>query len=315
MKAREYIIRCQEEWAENQGQGLPLIGSEAVKGRKTFVRPEAEVEESRNFFEPMTEAVSEQIRSGDGGEMKRKGNGEWPARIEALQSSSAIAVNVFQYWGKIGKIDEIAAACGFCILKEDWRVCESLRFEEKFEILDDTNRHPNIDIVIPTNDESQYRFFAIESKFTEPFSSYEKKPKNHLDGKQSKNSKGLKQKYLEQDGLWKGIPELKNLARQISPGDCKFERLHAAQLIKHILGLKKKCGGSKSGFRLLYLWYDAPGEEAMTHREEIAKFEKIAKADRIKFHALTYQELISKLAKEYRAEHSNYIKYVTERYL
>lgn len=313
MKAREYIIRRQEEWARNQG--LPLIGSKVEKGRETFVRPDAEVENSRNFFEPMTKEVVKQIRSGDGGEMTRKGNGEWPARIEALQSSSAIAVNVFQYWARIGKIDEIAAACGFCSLKNGRRVCGSIRFEEKFQILENSRNHPNIDVVLPTDDDAQYRFFAIESKFTEPFSSYNEKPKQQPEGEQSKNSKGLKKKYLEQDDLWKGMPELKNLARVISPEDRKFRRLHAAQLIKHILGLKKRCGGSKSEFRLLYLWYDAPGDEAVTHREEIETFGKIAKADRIKFHSLTYQQLISELAKKFRVEHPEYIKYITERYL
>ncbi len=41
----------------------------------------------------------------------------------------------------------------------------------------------------------------------------------------------------------------------------------------------------------------------------------VTKSDGIKFHALSYQDLIVKLSKEYRTEHPVYIRYVCERYL
>lgn len=99
----------------------------------------------------------------------------------------------------------------------------------------------------------------------------------------------------------------------LSPDDGKFKYLHSAQLIKHILGLKKKCG--KRGFRLLYLWYDVLGYDGSKHRDEIGKFAQIAKSDGIKFHALSYQELIVRLTNEYRQDHPKYIGYITDRYL
>lgn len=37
-----------------------------------------------------------------------------------------------------------------------------------------------------------------------------------------------------------GLPNLYELAKEISPDNNKFRHLDAAQLIKHILGLKKK---------------------------------------------------------------------------
>jgi hypothetical protein len=84
-------------------------------------------------------------------------------------------------------------------------------------------------------------------------------------------------------------------------------------LIKHILGLKAKVG--KSGFRLLYLWYDVLGKEGAVHREEIEGFSDIARADEVKFHAMTYQELMVRLCTDFRQDHDSYIRYLTERYL
>ena len=84
-------------------------------------------------------------------------------------------------------------------------------------------------------------------------------------------------------------------------------------LLKHILGLKRQFG--KAGFRLLYLWYDVLGDQGKRHRDEVLKFTEITKTDGIKFHSLTYQELIVKLANKLRTEHPDYIRYLTERYL
>jgi ornithine carbamoyltransferase len=109
------------------------------------------------------------------------------------------------------------------------------------------------------------------------------------------------------------MPNLLKLAKEISPDDNKFTRLHPAQLIKHILGLKEKFGKNK--FRLLYLWYDTIGPESAKYHKEIEKFIKITKADNIHFHAMSYQDLIIKLAKKYRGTDKNYIDYISGRYL
>ena len=84
-------------------------------------------------------------------------------------------------------------------------------------------------------------------------------------------------------------------------------------MIKHILALNAAFG--KNGFRFLYLWYDIPGEEGAVHRREIETFSNVVKADGVKLHSMTYQELIVKLAYRYRQQHSAYIKYLTRRYL
>ena len=56
-------------------------------------------------------------------------------------------------------------------------------------------------------------------------------------------------------------------------------------------------------------------KRGQTHREEIENFTKIAKADDVKFHDLTYQELIIKMSADFRHDHDRYIRYLTEHYL
>jgi hypothetical protein len=86
-----------------------------------------------------------------------------------------------------------------------------------------------------------------------------------------------------------------------------------AQLLKHILGLKHRCGiGS---FRLVYLWYAAPSSELGQHFEQLEEFQEVLNRDGIKFHPVTYQDLISRLAISVRQDHQLYIDYLTERYL
>jgi hypothetical protein len=89
--------------------------------------------------------------------------------------------------------------------------------------------------------------------------------------------------------------------------------LHPAQLVKHILGMTRQFG--RDGFRLLYLWYDVLGEQGKRHQDEVAEFAKVTAEDGIMFHSLTYQELIARLSDQLRANHGEYIQYLTERYL
>ena len=158
---------------------------------------------------------------------------------------------------------------------------------------------PNIDIVIENSDQSQYKVFAIECKFSEAYGSY--------------GHDGIDPKYLSLKHLWRDIPNIYAFAKSISPDDNEFKFLQPAQLIKHILGLKRAY--RKSAFRLLYLWYDILGEEGFRHRQEVSRFSDIIRKDNIKFSTISYQELISRLAANYRVGNENYLNYITDRYL
>ncbi len=287
MKAYEYITSKQTQWALNRG--IPLIGSKGDKGRPAYT-----LEVNQNLFEPLSLDTRKSFEQGDGGEI----NGN-PAKMQAVHSSSALGVNVFQYWQNIGQVSAIASACGFC--RKGNIVSEKIVFEDKYPVddnLDKFPKAPNIDVVFHNTNSAQFKRFAVECKFSEAYG--------------SQKHSGLKPAYLELIELWSDIPSLYDFAKSICP-DENFIYLHSAQLIKHILGLKRKFG--KNGFRFLYLWYDVLGKEGAIHRDEIDKFDGIAKADGVYFNAISYQELILVLSKEYGQEHAQYIKYLSERYL
>jgi hypothetical protein len=113
--------------------------------------------------------------------------------------------------------------------------------------------------------------------------------------------------------LWDGLRALRGLAADISPDDTQFRHFHAAQIVKHILGLTVNHG--IGGFRLLYCWYDAPGTQAVLHRSEIENFRALAASDGVHFQGTTYQDVIMGLAKAVREEHRDYVDYLVERYL
>lgn len=289
LSGREYIISKQIQWAKNKN--IPLTGSKGERGRQAYT-----VKLSENLFEPLAPENEKTIGGGNGQELV--GTPESPAKMQALHSSSALGVNIFQYWQQRGLLTEIAVACGFC--QKGNAVSDSLVFEDKYQIRSKFKAPPNIDVVIHNKDNAQYKLFAIECKFSESYG--------------GRHHGGMAPVYLRETPLWKGLPALQRLANDISPDDNRFEFLHAAQLIKHILGLREYLKAKKKKFRLLYLWYDVLGKEGGDHRAEIEDFKQYTDSDGIKFHAMTYQELMRGLAREYRADHSDYIKYLTERY-
>lgn len=287
MNGYEYILSKQTAWANNSN--ISLIGSKGRRGRPAYTR-----KLEQNLFQQLLPDVRDSFAAGDGGEL---GSTEFPGKMQAVHSSSALGVNVFQYWKSISAVPVIAAQCGLCRVGS--QVSEDIQFEEKYPINDTFGFHPNIDVVIHNKSAAKFKRFAIECKFSEAYGA-------HKHG-------GLKSKYLSLDDLWADIPNLLCFARGISPDDHEFIHLHPAQLVKHVLGLKRQFG--KAGFRLLYLWYDVLGGQGKRHRDEVLRFTEIARKDDIKFHSLTYQELIVNLARKFREEHPEYIRYLTERYL
>lgn len=284
----EYIISKQIQWAKNNN--IPLISSKGKRGRPTYM-----LDLNQNLFEPLLKENQNRFQDGNGQEIL--GSQENPAKMQALHSSSALGVNIFQYWQKRGLINEIASACGFCRRQSNYS--ETIVFEDKYVINTKFLIPPHIDVVFHNNASSPYKLFAIECKFSESYGG-------------SKHG-GLKSKYLVDKNLWADLSALEILAREINPDDERYSYLHAAQLIKHILGLKASVGKEK--FRLLYLWYDVLGKDGAIHREEVEDFTNIAKSDGVRFHAMTYQELINIFDRYYRDDHPKYIKYLTERYI
>lgn len=287
MNGYQYILAKQTEWAKNRG--LDLIGSKKTRGRASYT-----IDLDSNLFSPLLPEIRTSFATGDGNEL---GTINQPGKMQAIHSSSALGVNIFQYWKTISAVPVIASLCGLC--RKGSEVSWDIKFEEKFPINDSFGFHPNIDVVIHNKPGAKIQRFAIECKFSEAYGA-------HRHG-------GLKLKYFDYDGIWDDIPTLRAFAERISPDDKEFKHLHPAQLIKHILAMKRQFG--IGGFRLLYLWYDVLGEQGKSHQDEIIEFAKVAAEDGIKFHSLTYQKLIVKLANQCRSDHEDYVRYLTGRYL
>lgn len=291
MNGFNYIKAKQQSWGKRHAFEL-FGGTIPNRGEKNYLK-----EISLNIFnQNLSEETMKNFDEGDGSETKDSKSRL--AKMKALHSSSALPVNVFQYWQN-KDVNPILYACKFSNNKSfilNSNLPNKVKFEQKFEISENKNlfpRKPNLDIVIEDN-----KIYAIESKFTEP---YYKKPQ------------GLSKRYKDDESFWTDLLNLKSLADKISPDINEFKFLDAAQLIKHILGLKNK--HKKSDFVLLYLWYDVIGKDSFEHRKEIEKFAEIAKKDNIKFRHITYQEVIINLSKDFYVGNEAYINYLTDRYL
>ena len=310
MNGLEFIKSKQQSWARRVGFEL-VGGTIPNRGEKNYLPNLTD-----NLFEPLSKESFASYKSGDGNETRDSKTRL--AKMKALHSSSAIVVNLFQYWQGKKDISPILNTCRLCsrnsgmgvMIERLGSVSEreipivlsplkyEIKFEEQYKISEDKSlfpHSPNIDVVVDT----PFSDLAIEAKFTEPYS--------------SRKHGGLKEKYIDDISFWDGLPNLYELAKEISPNDNRFQYLDAAQLIKHILGLKRSC--KKKYFRLFYLWYDVIGQDGAEHRKEIEQFAEIAKKDDVRFNHITYQEVIVDLAKEFYNGNESYCDYLTNRYL
>ena len=291
MNSFEFIKYKQHIWADSKD--FKLIGSKNERGEKNYTHSLEE-----NLFVQLTEETEKNFKQADGHELSHIE--PFPCKMQAIHSSSALAVNIFEYW-KDKDISVIASSCGLC--KDTDKDSIKILFEQKFPISVGFNRSPNIDVLIENTEKHEYEAYGIECNFSEAYT------KNR-----SEIENGLKEKYFNLDeNIWMDIPETYLLAKSISPTDNKYAFLHTAQLIKHILGLKKKYG--KEHFKILYLWYDVLGECGCKHRHEIESFSKIVKKDNMAFHSISYQELIFQLHNRCTPNDVKYLEYIEQRYI
>ena len=177
-----------------------------------------------NLFKPLSEKTRLQFENGSGSELE-DGNTR-PAKMRALHSSSALAVNFFDHWVDIDK-SALQAALGL------GQEIISISFEEQFPTGLDGNP-PNVDVTLKLSDG---HLIGIESKFSEWLT-----PK-------TKSIIPFQPKYFPEDRkLWAdvGLPESQKLAEAIDRGEENFRYLNTPQLLKHALGMATSLGGDFS---------------------------------------------------------------------
>ena len=239
-----------------------------------------------NLFLPLLPEAKKEFQSGKGDELGSDGK---RGKMQARHSSSALVVNVFQYWVN-QDVNDIASACG----------APQGMAEMHFEQTRPTplgGIPPHLDVEFSRN---KLKPLAIESKFTEPYHRHTKRT--------------IKDKYLNVPGLWTRLPRCEKRVKHIREEEqarTSFTYLDVPQLLKHILGLAYTFG--PTGFELLYLWYEVPSEEANNHRNELEEFKLCVGDDEVTFLDMTYQELFAAI-RECHGVDEGYILYLAERY-
>ncbi len=245
------IEQAQAAWSRHLALDLRRRGYIAALGENLFL----------GRLNPETEA---EFLAGDGSELHDSNTR--PAKMRALVSSSALAVNFFDAW-RYADMASLSRALGLRT------TIQCLRFEHKPRGYPVRPRSPNLDRILTLADG---RRVAIEAKFTEPYCA----------------TTGLSDKYFPATGgLWErvGLARAQRLAEELRP---RWQHIDAAQLLKHMLGLGSETDAPTT---LLYLWYDTGLPDALSHRQEVAAFDRQVHGDRVAFIACTYQEVFAAL--------------------
>jgi hypothetical protein len=250
-----------------------------------------------NLFEPIEDSIKGQFVAGKGGELDppdgQSGN------MYAVYSSSALCLNLFHHWLRPNTPNSKPPIDGLLTAFQLPRTSVS---KIEFEVPNEVNPHfktpPHLDVQISFCD-GPWKYAGIEAKFCEPYGTSE--------------PCGLMPVYLRQKNLWRDWPNLFHFAQRLCPSDRTHLHLHAAQLIKHLLGLRNQCGAR---FVLVYLWFDPPCEkDAISHRREIEHFGEVLRSDGIQFLFPSYQEVFANLREDGREQLGPYKKYFLDRYL
>jgi hypothetical protein len=273
MSSKTELLQHQRNWAESYGL------KPDARGYLTDV--------ASNLLRPIDSKTRSAFENGSGSELRDSPTR--PAKMKALHSSSALAVNVFDSWVSRDKSALQTA------LQLD-RDILSVSFEAQFPT-GLTGNPPNLDVTLELADGF---VIGIESKFSEWLT-----PK-------PVSKEPFKSKYFPQGiRLWeeKGLPVSQELAEQMNSGATRFRYLDAAQLLKHALGMATQLGDK---FSLYYMYLELPGKESNIHIEEVSQFASCLGAE-LGFKAITYQQLLSSLQHEQGVD-LDYLNYLRKRY-
>jgi hypothetical protein len=281
----EIIKTAQKQWANERN--IPLQGSAGERGDKIYT-----MDINSNFFIPLSDESFLELSSGSGNELKS--TDDKPAKIQALHSSSALVVNIFEYWKQNKEYEIIAKFLGI-----NNKNISNIKYENKFKISNKLGTPPNLDVCFEYSDNS---VVAIESKYTEPYG--------------IRNGKKIfLQKYFDDKNIWNELPNLFELANMINKNETQFEYLDAPQLIKHILGLQNVIK-NKDKYKLIYIYFPAVKKTPeMNHEIEVLALNEIMKLDKVNFIYLNWLNVIEKLNRNLKDIRKKYINYIMERYV
>jgi len=270
MNSKNAILKHQLAWARSRGL-LP-----DSRGYVSTI--------DDNLRKPLSAAARAGFERGGGSELSER-NGD-RAKMCALHSSAALAVNVFDHWVSAGPVLQALGLDG--VLKG------ALRFEAQFPTgLRGTP--PNLDVAFELDSGV---LVGIESKFTE-----------WLTPKRSHGS-ALAKYFHSGARHWEafGLAASQALAADVTDGAQSFLFLDAPQLLKHALGLAR----NRPNFCLYYVYFDLQNEDGQLHRGEIDTFAARVGAE-LRFRSMSYQTLYRALC-TIEGVDTDYLSYLHQRY-
>ena len=240
-----------------------------------------------NLWKPLTPHAQQAFDAGAGKELS--------GHMRALHSSSALVVNLFDYWTNRDPKPLLSTLGMDCVGEV------IVDFEAQFDTgLSGTPPHLDVSIT-----KCGSFVVAIESKFTE-----------HMKRATRGKSEFRISYFPESHELWaeKGLHDCQALAQELwaeerRGGRQRFEYLDPRQLLKHALGLVTQLGNR---FSLHYLYCDYPGDQLEAHRREVNLFEERV-GHELGFKALSYQEVYARLG-DFGQVDSEYLDYLGARY-
>jgi hypothetical protein len=262
------VIDQQTRWARSKG----------FEPRNAYLTSIAE-----NLRQELSSGARTDFERGSGRELRDRGMR--PPRMQALRSSSALSLNVFDYWRSR---DPYPLQYSLHLRDRITRVS----FEENFATGAGGNP-PNVDVLLRLEND---QYVAIESKFTDWL---------------TRRERSLEDKYFASGHeLWsqQGLDRCQVVANSMRDGST-FQHLDVPRLLKHALGLARKT----PLYELHYIYFDWASPESEAHKQELARFtDRIG--DEFRFRAMTYQELFTRLGHSSRPSDEDYIGYLTARY-
>jgi hypothetical protein len=235
-----------------------------------------------NLWRPLSPAALTAFEGASGQELRKK--------MMALHSSSALAVNFFDYWSAA---DSSALKQALALVSD----IDKIDFEVKYPT-GLVGSPPNLDVCIKLK---SGHTVAIESKFTEWLNrkSHAKPP--------------LRDKYFKGGAnLWasQGLVACQALANDVRDRKETFEHFDVAQMLKHALGLATNL---KDRFSLWYAYYECQCPESDIHCAEAKQFGERVGAE-IRFKAMTYRDAFERLQTNGEGLEPSHMDYLQRRY-
>lgn len=260
MKLRRTLEKRQLEWAQARGIETRIDEQSGVSLLQV-------VNLDDNFRVPLPDDARTQLMRGSGGELNPPDCAT--GHVYSLASSMALCLNFMEAWHGWG-VEKLAQALGF---DEERRL--RTWYDVRVPLTAKRMEAPSMDAML-VSEKGDGFMFAIEAKFCEAY-----------DGKLRP---GLTRAYADRKDLMEGWPRMLRLARTLDGRNEEAPRyIHAAQLVRQLMVLKKNFG--RSNFALIHLWYDVDDRDARAYQAELDDVALRARQDGIAFLARSWQQV------------------------